>query len=67
MESRTIMTSEPSYQSRQDQILALSDTEVRVMIPAQLRETGLYTDTQIDRTVQWLIEYRALNRLDVID
>ncbi len=67
MESRTIITSEPRYPSRQDRILALSDHAVQVIIPAQLRETGLYTDAEIDRIVQWLIEYRALNQLDIIE
>lgn len=57
----------PRQQSVEDKILAMSDHAVQVAIPQKLRETGLFTEDEIDRAVDCLVEFRAQNRLDIIE
>ena len=45
----------------------MSDHTVRTRIPDELRETGLFSEDDIERAVDWLIEYRARHHLDVIE
>ena len=53
--------------SIEDRILGMSDHAIRTKIPDKLRETGLFTEEEVERAVAWLIEYRALHHLDVIE
>lgn len=54
-------------QSLEDKILGMSDDEIRFEIPDKLRDTGLFTEPEIERAVEWLIAYRAQHRLDIIE
>lgn len=60
-------TPEPRPTSLEERILAMSDHTVRTRIPDELRETGLFSEDDIERAVDWLIEYRARHHLDVIE
>jgi len=53
--------------SIEDRILGMSDHAIRTKIPDKLRETGLFTEEEVERAVTWLIEYRAQHHLDVIE
>ena len=63
----SIFTPEPRQISVEDRILGMSDHTIRTKIPDKLRQTGLFSEDEIERAVAWLIEYRALHRLDVIE
>ena len=63
----SIFTPEPRQMSIEDRILSMSDHAIRTKIPDKLRETGLFTEQEIDRAVAWLTEYRAQHHLDVIE
>ena len=58
---------EPRQVSIEERILGMSEHTIRTKIPDKLRETGLFREDEIERAVAWLIEYRALHRLDVIE
>lgn len=45
----------------------MSDHTVRVTVPRQLRETGLFSEDEIERAVAWLVDYREVHHLDVIE
>ena len=63
----SIFTPEPRQTSIEDRILSMSDHTIRTKVPDKLRETGLFTEQEIDRAVAWLIEYRAQHHLNVIE
>ncbi len=63
----TLFKAEPRQQSIEDKILAMSDHAVHVTVPQQLRETGLFTEDEIERAVDWLVQYREQHHLDVIE
>lgn len=63
----TFFKTEPRQQSIEDKILAMSDHAVHVTVPQQLRETGLFTEHEIERAVDWLVAYREHHHLDVIE
>jgi len=63
----SIFTPEPRQTSIEDRILGMSEHAIRTKIPDKLRETGLFTEAEIDRAVAWLIEYRAQHHLDVME
>jgi hypothetical protein len=54
-------------QSLEEKILSMSDDDVQYKIPEQLRETGLFSEDEIDRAVVWLREFRSHHHLDVIE
>lgn len=53
--------------SLEERILAMNDFTIRNKIPKKLKETGLFSEQEIERAVMWLIEFREQNRLDVIE
>jgi len=53
--------------SIEDRILGMSDHAIRTKIPDKLRETGLFSEEEIEHAVSWLIEYRAQRHHDVIE
>lgn len=53
--------------SLQEKILGLTDHAVYHKIPEQLRETGLFSEDEIARTVNWLRDYRAQHHLETIE
>jgi hypothetical protein len=63
----SIFTPEPRQMSIEDRILGMSEHAIRTKIPDKLRETGLFTEEEIERAVDWLIDYRAQHHLDVIE
>lgn len=63
----SFFTPEPRQMPIEDRILGMSDHAIRTKIPDKLRETGLFTEEEVERAVTWLIEYRALHHLDVIE
>lgn len=63
----TLFNTEPRKTSIEEKILAMSEHTIRVKIPGKLRETGLFTEYEIERAVAWLIEYRQHHHLDVIE
>lgn len=63
----SLFNTEPRRQSIEDKIIAMSDHAVHVTVPQQLRETGLFTEDEIERTVAWLVQYREQHHLDVIE
>jgi hypothetical protein len=63
----SIFTPEPRQCSFEDRILSLSDYAIRTKIPDKLRETGLFSEDEIEHAVAWLIDYRARHHLDVIE
>ena len=63
----SFFTPEPRQMSIEDRILGMSDHAIRTKIPDKLRETGLFTEEEVERAVTWLIEYRAQHHLDVIE
>ena len=58
---------EPREISVEERILSMSDHTIQTKIPEKLRETGLFSEDEIEHAVAWLIEYRAQHRLDVIE
>ena len=63
----SLFTSEPRRISIEERILAMSDHTIRDKIPEKLRETGLFSEDEIERAVDWLLEYRKHHHLDVIE
>lgn len=53
--------------SLEEKILAMSDYAVAQKIPDQLRETGLFSEDEIERAVAWLRDFRSQHHLDVIE
>ena len=53
--------------SLEERILAMSEETIHTKIPDRLRETGLFTEDEIDRAVCWLLEFRRQHHLDVIE
>ena len=53
--------------SLEEKILAMSDYAVAHKIPDQLRETGLFSEDEIERAVAWLRDFRSHHHLDVIE
>jgi len=54
-------------QSLEEKILAMSDDDVQYKIPDQLRETGLFSEGEIERAIAWLRDFRSQHHLDVIE
>ena len=54
-------------QSLEEKILAMSDDDVQYKIPDQLRETGLFSEGEIERAIEWLLDFRSQHHLDVIE
>lgn len=63
----SLFNTEQHEQSLEDKILAMSEHTVHVTVPQQLRETGLFTEDEIERAVDWLVAYREQRHLDVIE
>ncbi len=63
----SLLKTKPREASIQDKILAMSEQAVCVQVPQKLRETGLFTEEEIERAVAWLVEYRQQYHLDVIE
>lgn len=63
----TLFNPQPSNRSLEDRILAMNDHAVRTTVPQKLRESGLFTDLEVDFIVAWLVEYRAQHHLAVIE
>ncbi len=63
----TFFATEPREMSLEERILAMSEETIRTKIPDRLRETGLFTEDEIDRAVCWLLEFRRQHHLDVIE
>lgn len=63
----TLFNPHTGNQSLEDRILAMSDHAVRTIVPEKLRESGLFTDLEVDFIVAWLVEYRAQHHLAVIE
>ena len=53
--------------SLEENILAMSDDTVMREIPDQLSKTGLFSEDEIYSAVVWLLEFRRLHHLDVIE
>jgi hypothetical protein len=63
----TLFKPDPREISLEERILAMSEETIRTRIPDRLRETGLFTEHEIDRAVCWLLEFRRQHHLDVIE
>lgn len=63
----TLFQTSNREQSLEEKILAMSDDDVQYKIPDQLRETGLFSEGEIERAIAWLQEFRCQHRLDVIE
>ena len=63
----SLFSSNPRQVSIEERILAMSEHTIRTRIPDKLRETGLFSEDEIARAVAWLLEYRQLHHLDVIE
>ncbi len=63
----SLFKTEPRQFSVEEKILGMSEYTIREKIPDKLRETGLFSEDEIERAVTWLIEYRAHHHLDVIE
>ena len=53
--------------SFEEKILAMSDDMIVHQIPDQLRESGLFSEDEIQHVAIWLQEYRNHHHLDVIE
>lgn len=63
----TLFNPHTGNQSLEDRILAMTDHAVCTTVPQKLRESGLFTDLEVDFIVAWLVEYRAQRHLAVIE
>ena len=63
----TLFNTNPSAQSLEDRILAMTDYAVRVTVPEKLHESGIFDESEIDQIVSWLIAYRDLHHLTIIE
>ena len=63
----SLINKQPREMSIEEKILAMTEHTIRNDLPDKLRETGLFSEDDIARAIDWLIEYRAHHHLDIIE
>lgn len=63
----SIFYTEPRTTSIEERILTMSEHTIRSKIPDKLRDTGLFSEDEIEHAVTLLLQYREQHQLDIIE
>ncbi len=53
--------------SPEEKLLSMTERQIRNELPPKLRQTGLFTEDEISRAIELLVDFRSKHSLEVIE